>query len=254
MSWLRRFYRVILLISMILIGVVITVAMTPAVRGGIPNASYKSIRQWWLGQVAAIAGVRIQVIGQPVSEPTLWVGNHISWMDIPVLGGLAPVGFLSKDEVRTWPVIGWLAKQAGTLFIVRGEKDASVKARQELERHLQQEHSIVLFPEGTTTDGRNVRRFHARPLAPALDAGLKIQPVVIRYPDAAGQPNLDVPYIDEDTIVDSATRIFGKRRTLAEVRFLDPVDCSDFESRKALAAHLQEIISANLGYDADDPV
>jgi 1-acyl-sn-glycerol-3-phosphate acyltransferase len=99
----------------------------------------------------------------------LWVSNHVSWTDIPLLGMLTPLSFLSKAEVRHWPVAGWLAEKAGTLFI-RGGGDGQ-RLREQISGQLEQRQPLLIFPEGTTTDGRSLRTFHGRLLAGAIDHG-----------------------------------------------------------------------------------
>jgi 1-acyl-sn-glycerol-3-phosphate acyltransferase len=118
----------------------------------------------------------------------LWVSNHVSWTDIPLLGALQPLSFLSKAEVRDWPVAGWLAHKGGTQFIRRGAGDSS-QVGQQLTRHLQQGHHLLIFPEGTTTDGLALRTFHGRLLSSARQrrgAATSGHPLFARWPTVSG--------------------------------------------------------------------
>ncbi|MCL7944332.1 lysophospholipid acyltransferase family protein [Marinobacter sp. ATCH36] len=141
-------------------------------------------------------GFRISAKGIPDNGPVLYVSNHISWSDIPVLGGMVPLHFLSKAEVGRWPIIGWLANQAGTLFIQRGSGKAGL-ARREIANTLGQGRSVLVFPEGTTTAGVTVLPFHSRLLQAAADAGVDIQPISIGYL-RNGHPDHLAPFIGDD--------------------------------------------------------
>lgn len=114
--------------------------------------------QFFMSRLSNALPYRIKVFGQLPQTPMLWVSNHVSWTDIALLGQLTPLSFLSKAEVRGWPVAGWLAAKAGSLFIRRGAGD-SQRVREHMTRHLQQPLPLLMFPEGTTTDGRSVRTF-----------------------------------------------------------------------------------------------
>lgn len=141
-------------------------------------------------------GFRISAKGTLSDKPVLYVSNHISWSDIPVLGGMTPLRFLSKAEVARWPVIGWLAIQAGTLFIQRGGGKAG-QARREITDTLRSGQSVLVFPEGTTTPGVTVLPFHSRLLKAAADAGVDIQPISIGYL-RNGYPDHLAPFIGDD--------------------------------------------------------
>lgn len=141
-------------------------------------------------------GFRITAQGSFSNRPVLYVSNHISWSDIPVLGGMVPLRFLSKAEVGHWPVIGWLAEQAGTLFIQRGSGKAG-QTRQDIANTLQRGQSVLVFPEGTTTAGVTVLPFHSRLLNAAAEAGVDIQPVSIAYL-RNGRPDHLAPFIGDD--------------------------------------------------------
>ncbi len=236
MPHVRRFYRFTLLVLHIGLGVLLTLAHAwERPNGPAPTPRFRKVRQWWLGKIAHICGLDVTHHGQPINTPALWVSNHISWLDIAVLGGSAPVGFLSKSEVRSWPVVGWLATRAGTLYIERGGLNAATQASASMAAHLRDGHSVVLFAEGTTTDGRTVRRFHPRLFAPAMEHGLAVQPVALRYLDAQGNAHPLVPYINEQSILDNLWDVLGERGVRVEVTFLPAITNHDGQQRKRLA-------------------
>ncbi len=203
----------------------------------------------WHRQVCRALGVEVAVHGTP-QPGVLYVCNHISWLDIPVLGGqLAGVRFLSKREVRAWPLIGWLAHRAGTLFVERGKSEGSIELITEA---LRAGHSVLIFPEGTTTNGLDVRRFHPRLLQAAFEAQACIQPIALRYLNAAGTPEPAVAYIDEDSFTDTLRRIVAVRGLRAELHFLPPLEPHTLP-RRALAERAHAVIRQALPHVSDHP-
>lgn len=203
-----------------------------------------TIRRWHEGACRAYA-VKVTAHGTPMPG-ALYTSNHISWLDIPLLGSqIDGVRFLSKSEVRDWPIIGWLAAKSGTLFINRGngQQDASRKIADALTAG----QGVMLFAEGTTTNGLNLRRFHARLLQAAIDAGAPIQPVAIRYLDADSQLNPRVAYIEGDSFMDTFHRIIGEDGLRAEVHFLPPIHTDDL-SRSQLARLAHDRVADTLGF------
>ncbi|MCY1526948.1 1-acylglycerol-3-phosphate O-acyltransferase [compost metagenome] len=151
----------------------------------------------------------------------LWVSNHVSWTDIPLLGALAPLSFLSKAEVRSWPVAGWLAHKAGTLFIRRGSGDSGLVGQQ-LGRHLGEGRHLLIFPEGTTTDGSLLKTFHSRLLTSAVETDVPVQPVAIRYLRDGGRDEI-APFIGEDDLLSHLVRLLRSDRAEVQIQLLDPI-------------------------------
>jgi 1-acyl-sn-glycerol-3-phosphate acyltransferase len=204
---------------------------------------YQRLMGWWLRKVGHILGAQVSVVGEPAGQGGLLVANHISWLDIPLLGGLTTPRFLSKQEVRTWPVVGWLADKAGTLFITRGKAGAAAQASATMLQALRSGRTVLLFPEGTTTAGNGVGTFHARLFASALDAGVPVQPVAVRYPGNDGKINALIPYVEEQSLWDNLKGILGERVIAVEIHFLPPITSTGME-RKALAALCEQSIRA----------
>ncbi|THG74742.1 1-acyl-sn-glycerol-3-phosphate acyltransferase, partial [Pseudomonas sp. A-1] len=148
--------------------------------GGAPMALRQRLTWRFMRRLQAALPFSVQVRGRLPDTPVLWLANHVSWVDIAVLGALRPLSFLAKAEVAAWPLAGWLARQAGTLFIRRGGGDSLDLGRQ-LAGHLQHGRHLAIFPEGTSSDGSGVLRFHPRLLAAAVDSGAAVQPVALRY-------------------------------------------------------------------------
>lgn len=246
----RTLWRVLRLGGHILTGALICVWISLATRAGHPPAWAPAVVRWWHGGLCRALGVRIRVSGA-VAERSLLVANHISWLDVPVLGAQGPLGFLSKAEVRGWPLVGWMSAVAGTLFIERGANQASTVSIQ-ITGAIAEGRTLVVFPEGTTSDGRQVRRFHPRLFAVAQHPGFRLQPVAIGYRHGSEPgPDPQVPYVGEDTLAANLWRIVRHPDLVAEVRFLAPMEPQDGEDRRRFAARARLGIVQALGLPAD---
>lgn len=197
------------------------------------TGTQRKIIQTWLHQAAGIIGVDIQIHGEPPQAPVFVVANHVSWLDILIIASVLPVSFLSKAEVRNWPVIGTLAAKAGTLFIHRGSRNGAAQAIELMREKLKAGHSVASFPEAKTTDGTSVHVFHPRLFAAAIETGSLIQPVSLRYPHARGVNSI-VPYVDEPNLVRHAFHVMSAKRTVAEVILCEPIS-SEGQTRKEVA-------------------
>ena len=187
----------------------------------------------WHKRICKIFGVQQTTHGSINQTPTLFVINHISWFDIPALGSAVPVHFLSKDEINSWPVIGLLAKNAGTLFIKRGARGAAEQSLTEITQALKNGGHVIIFPEGTTTDGTSVQRFHSRLFQAAIDAKVPVQPVALLYPHPDGV-HPKAPFIGETQFLESTLDMISEKQMKVELHFLQPIDSENY-SRNELA-------------------
>jgi 1-acyl-sn-glycerol-3-phosphate acyltransferase len=235
MKLLRTLYRSLLLLVHISLGIALTLRHSHRIRHGIPDDPFREIKQRWMQRVCRIVGLEISIHGSIAHDAYLLASNHISWLDIPLLGGLIPATFLAKSEISRWPVVGWLASKTGTLFIERGGPGAAKRANDEISHHLQGGHPVIIFPEGTTTDGTTVRRFHPRLFAVAIDGAFTVQPIAIRYRTQAGELSQKVPFIDHMLFTTSLWRILGEAKHYAEVHFLPVLDKNGDKMRRHLA-------------------
>jgi lyso-ornithine lipid O-acyltransferase len=128
-----------------------------------------------------LLGIKISIIGTPPAGTALLVSNHVSWLDIPVLSSVLPVSFIAKREVGTWPLFGWMAKLQRTVFINRESRHSTGNKRGELAARLQQGDCLVLFPEGTSSDGTQVLPFKSSYFGAVEGLGLPVVPVTISY-------------------------------------------------------------------------
>jgi 1-acyl-sn-glycerol-3-phosphate acyltransferase len=205
---------------------------------------------YWRG-IAAILGLKLTVHGEVASaRPIVFVANHCSWLDIVALGSVLPGCFVAKADIAKWPFISWIAKLGRTIFVSR-HKNTLERERCGLESRLAAGDNIILFPEGTTSDGTRILRFQSAFLAIATaPAKPLIQLVTIVYDGLDGLPvrRRDRPVISWYGDMDMASHYpgIGRARTLHATIILDPaIPPGAYPSRKALSAALETRVTAN---------
>jgi lyso-ornithine lipid O-acyltransferase len=204
-------------------------------------------------RIAARAlGARVKVYGKPLRKDVFFVANHLSWHDIPILAGITGTAFVAQDGVRDWPVIGWLAKLNRTVFISRSDKQNVANQVAELREAIAENWSVTLFPEGTTSDGRQLLPFKQslfETLAPP-PRPMMIQPVLIDF----GKAGTDIAWLGEETGWESAWRAFTRPGSYdVGVHYLEPFNPGALADRKAVCAlarsRLATALSATLGHN-----
>jgi 1-acyl-sn-glycerol-3-phosphate acyltransferase len=205
---------------------------------------------YWLG-VRRILGLRLTVRGERATgRPVLFVANHCSWIDIVALGSVLPGCFVSKADVAEWPAVGWVAKLGRTVFVSR-DKATMVAERDEMNRRLARGDNIILFPEGTTSDGTRILPFQSGFLAmAAAPSRPEIQVVTIVYDGLEGLPvrRRDRPEISWYGDMDMATHfpVIGRRRSFHATLVMDPpIAAGTFGNRKLLAGAIAARLTEN---------
>ncbi len=160
--------------------------------------------QLWHRKALHLFGLERILVGDIPKGPCLIVSNHLSWIDILVIGSLMNVRFLSKAEVASWPIVGKLAKGAGTLFVHRGDRHSAEIALQDIETALKQGDQVVVFPEGTSTRGPMPIKFRSRLIEAARRAGVPIIPMALSY---HGPGKSFASYAGDDDFVSHMTRL-----------------------------------------------
>ncbi len=208
----------------------------------------------WSARLLSALNVRPSVRGTPpmgANRAAVLVSNHVSWLDIQLIHSARHVRFVAKSEVRRWPLIGWLSANTGTLFIERGKGRHAARINQSIQAAFRQGDVVGVFPEGTTTDGRELSRFHASLLQPAVEEGALVYPVALRYLDETGNVNVNASYVGETTLAESLRMIFAEKIIHAELIFLPPIDAVG-KTRRELAAQTQSAIAAALNLPVSD--
>ncbi|HQR50990.1 MAG TPA: lysophospholipid acyltransferase family protein [Methylophilaceae bacterium] len=202
----------------------------------------------WSRQLLDILKVRTTLHGQlpsPGQRGTLFVANHVSWLDIYALKATHPMHFVAKSEIRGWPVVGWLAHITDTIFIERDRRHATGQAVTALEQALRQGECLCFFPEGTTTDGTQLKPFKASLLQAAINAEAALWPLAIRYLNADGSANTAVAYHGEMTMLQSLWEVLKQRETRVELHFAAPISATGGE-RRHLSQQARHAISSLL--------
>lgn len=178
------------------------------------------IRAWALALLTRLA-IKLIVVGEPPRHgPMLLAANHISWLDIVVMHAARHCRFVSKADVRHWPLIGTLATAAGTLFIERESRRDAMRVVHHMAERLRAGDVLAIFPEGTTSNGVDLLPFHANLFQAAISANAPVLPVALRFADAVtGAHSLAPCYIDNDTLLGSIWRTLCTPGIAAVVAF-----------------------------------
>jgi 1-acyl-sn-glycerol-3-phosphate acyltransferase len=182
-------------------------------------------RALWLQQasrgVLASLGIRTRVKGE-APKRGLIVSNHLSYLDILILSAAAPCFFVSKAEIDRWPYFGRAARAGGTIFIVRGNRASAEATAAEIAQRLTMAVPVLLFPEGTSTDGSRVSRFHSRLMQPAIAAGAPVTPAAVRYTIEGGVPERELCWYGDAAFLPHLWKALGTAGFSADLRFGEP--------------------------------
>jgi len=196
----------------------------------------------WAATMCRVFGVRVKPEGGVQAPPVLVVANHISWLDIMILYSIAQTGFVSKAEVARWPVIGFLAGLAGTVFHQRGSHDSAGAVAAAMTRRLNEGGRVAIFPEGGIRPGPGVKVFHARLFRAAVDAGCPVQPVMIRYV-RDGTLDEGMTFKEDESFMVNFLRLLGRPACDCQLQFLEPIPAAG-KPRRDLAAAAHDAVSA----------
>ncbi|WP_172453405.1 lysophospholipid acyltransferase family protein [Xanthomonas arboricola] len=249
LRWFRYLYRVPLLLMHLSICLPITMLCVVApplarIRTGRDDTLDERMIRWWQGNLMRIFGFRLRRFGTPLPGATLFVANHVSWVDISMLHSQRVMGFVAKREIAGWPLVGWLATKGQTIFHQRGNTESLGGVLQEMLLRLRSGKPVGVFPEGRTRGGSEVGPFHARIFQAAVEAGVPVQPVALRY-GQRGNAQAVVAFGERESFFANIVRLLGEPSRLAEVHFLEPIRALDIEGRRRLAdTSRQRIIAA----------
>jgi 1-acyl-sn-glycerol-3-phosphate acyltransferase len=244
-----HWFKATLIIALFALGGLAAATLQPLFRR-IPIRRVNLLVPWiqtvWLRAVCRVLGVRLSIRGTPMHGNGLWVSNHVSWLDVVVLGALQPTAFLAKSEVASWPLVGFLGRQSGNLFINRGNSGSDIL--ETMTKRLQCGDRLVMFPEGTTTRGDTVRHFHGRLLQPAISAGVPLQTVAIEYQGAAVEK---VPFVDDDEFLPNLLGLLHLPSICVTLHFGEPLLITEGVQRNALARRARSQVLTALGLEIE---
>jgi 1-acyl-sn-glycerol-3-phosphate acyltransferase len=239
---LRLVFRLARILVHLCAGLAACALVFPWVGTGRRNA----LIQRWSRRLLAICGVHCgSPAGAPALHHALIVANHVSWLDIFVINAIHPCRFVAKSDIRAWPVLGWLAAQAGTVFIARGNRRDLRHVFKGLVAGLEMGERVAFFPEGTTAPQGTLLPFHANLFEAAVDAQVRVQPYALRYVDAAGALHPSVEFVGDTSFAQSVMAILAGPPIRAELTCLAPIEAGGAH-RRELAAQAHDAIAAAL--------
>jgi 1-acyl-sn-glycerol-3-phosphate acyltransferase len=204
----------------------------------------------WSRGLCVLLGIRVTVLGTPCPAPSLRVGNHIGYLDIIVLSATSPALFVSKDDLATWPILGYLGRSVGTIFLDRTRSRAVAEVSTKMSHLFADNRAVIVFPEGTTTDGRTVGPFHSSLFEPALRGANRretpVQAVALSYgARTARDPHDLAAWTGDATFLPHFWHLLCARGVTVKTHFAEPT--TGHTDRRAAATAARDWIAAALG-------
>ena len=244
-AW-RYALRVPLLLLHLLVSLPLTLLMINPLSARVlrrgERLDHRAIR-WWSRMLVRIFGMRVVTVGRPLPGGVLFVANHVAWIDIEVLHAARMMGFVAKSEISRWPLVGWLAGRAGTIYHRRGDTSSLSGVLHQMVARLGSGLAVGVFPEGGTGSGEAVRTFHARIFEAAVVAECPVQPVALKY-GAGGSAQRIVAFRPGEHFLGNFLRLLGEPARPVEVHFLAPLAEPDLgQGRRRMAETCRQRIS-----------
>jgi 1-acyl-sn-glycerol-3-phosphate acyltransferase len=243
-----RLYRYVRTCVHLGAGVATTLFVFPLVS----SARKRALVKRWSRGLLRILAVRTRVHGDLRARGgnVLIVANHISWLDIFVLNSVHPVRFVAKSELARWPIVGALSRGAGTLFIERTKRRDTHRVNHHVAEVLARGDVVAIFPEGTTTDGRDMLSFKSSLLQPIVEAAGHVQPVAIRYRAPDGTLSVAPAYVGDTTFAQSFWHVCGVRALTVDLIATAPLPAREGHRRELARAAERSIRTALAAPDA----
>jgi 1-acyl-sn-glycerol-3-phosphate acyltransferase len=191
--------------------------------------------QRWAAKLVSIMGLEVRVSGEPPSASargTMIASNHVSWLDIFVVQGVMPARFIAKSEIRDWPLAGWIAERAGTIFIRREKRRDTARINEHVHAALQEGDCVGLFPEGTTSEGDTLLRFHSSLFEAAVVNAAHVHPCGLRYERPDGSLCRAMAFVGELSFMQSLGLAIRQRGVVARLAFAPAIDTAGLDRRE----------------------
>lgn len=203
----------------------------------------------WARDLLAILAIRVRCEGKPPPHGrngAMIAANHVSWADIFAIASVRHTRFIAKSEIRDWPLAGWLAERSGTIFIRRARRHDIARINTLVHDALGEGECVALFPEGTTTEGDRLLKFHSSLFEPAVVNRARVFPVAVRYENADGSSLRAAAYVGDLSFAQSLGLVIRTRETTVRLAFAEPID-PDGLSRQEVAAEAHRRVATLLG-------
>jgi 1-acyl-sn-glycerol-3-phosphate acyltransferase len=202
---------------------------------------------WWSRKMLVVLGIALEHDGAPLHARCLLVANHVSWLDIMAIHAVVPQArFVSKADVKAWPLIARLVDSAATIYLERERKRDALRVVHAVAAALGAGDVVAIFPEGTTSTGHGLLPFHANLLQAAIATATPVQPVAMRFSEASNAVSEAVEFIGATTLLQSLWRTSCGDEVRVRLNFLAPRD-SGGADRRSLAEQLRGDVAAALG-------
>jgi len=209
----------------------------------------RALMQRWCAKQLSILGIVPQLEGEPPhpgENAAMIAANHVSWVDIMLISSVRPTRFVAKSEIRAWPLAGWIAERAGTLFIRRDQMRDMARIDARVREVMAEGDCVGLFPEGITTEGDELRKFHSSLFEPAVANSAHVHPAAIRYEHPDGTLCREMSFIGDRTFGESIRLILGQRRVRARIMFAPVVETAG-AARRDVAKTVETRVASLLG-------
>ena len=231
-AW-RYLYRLPLLAWHVLVHLplmLVMIAIGDASGTGVGHAALR----WWARGLLWVFGMRVRREGTPLAGGTMFVANHVSWVDIVALHSQHMMGFIAKHEIRGWPIVGWLTTHAETIYLRRGNADSLGGVMEEMALRLRAGRAVAAFPEGGTRNGQELGPFHARIFTAAVVADAPVQPVALCFGTGCTAQSI-VAFAARENFMVNLIRLLGEPSRPVRVCFLEPIVHTEHEGRRGIA-------------------
>lgn len=203
---------------------------------------------WWARKLLRIMGIVLSPHGAlPAADARnlIIASNHVSWVDIFVISAAHPALFIAKSEIRDWPIAGFICERAGTIFIRRARRRDTAVINETMHKVLSDGYTVGFFPEGTTTPGDKLLKFHTSLFEPAVVNDATLSPVALRYRMDNGDLCRATAFVGEISFVESVGLMLSQRKLVAEVTFAPPIAAGQL-TRRELASRAEAAVAAIL--------
>jgi 1-acyl-sn-glycerol-3-phosphate acyltransferase len=217
-------------------------------------ARRRRIVGWWSGKLVRIVGLEVQVVGEPptaTEAAAMIASNHVSWLDIFVISSVRTTRFIAKSEIRDWPLAGWIAERAGTIFIHRARRRDTARINERVHAALLEGDCVGLFPEGTTTEGDALLPFHSSLFEPAVANEAHVHPCGLRYERPDGSLCRAMAYVGEISFMQSLGLAIRQRGTVVRLAFAPRIDTAGLD-RREVARRAETAVATLLGLPPRD--
>ncbi len=248
---LNRYFRICRIFLHTLLGIALAALVFP-----LSSKLFKlRLIKWWCKSLLDMFNIHVKAYGHlPPSYTSasniMFVANHISWIDIHALNSIIPTRFIAKSDIQSWPVFGYLAKKSNVLFISRESRKDAARVVHATNHSLLDGDTLCLFPEGTTTDGTEIKPFKSSIIQGAIHANSVIWPIAFRYTCKDGTINTAIAYAGETTLIESIQQVLQQKQAVVELHFLAPIDTSELteadKDRRKLTLHIEQLIKDKL--------